>query len=201
MTELDLTDFASSSEKIPKSSLLPAQRTEHIARWKIAASLLWDSYAVIALTVLMTTMLHLSVGAFMITDSLQRAYDEINFNSLYPSLLPIVMTSYFFFSFFFNQGQTWGMRYFKTRVSVANLDLKQSLQWAIFSCTVICSAGLALIPALHWMEKKGLGTFKKFDHLYEDLIEYRDIAPVNLVAITDEQRPPVAESSYWDKVA
>ena len=186
MTPIDLIDYADSAEKIPSSLLkqAPAEKVE-VNSWKILSAYFLDFTAITATTVMTCGFLKLSFNAFMVTSKLQFAFEKIPFSTLTINFLPAIFMSYFFFSYLFNHGQTWGMSVMKNRIEMKETNFRSSLLWAMFSSAIMMTGGLSFLFTYKWMQKKGWGEFQNHDHLYFDLMQERLSSPVNLVELTN----------------
>jgi hypothetical protein len=97
--------------------------------------------------------------------------------------------SYFFFSYFFNDGQTWGMHLFKKRLAMGPLSFRESILWASHSLLLCLSMGLTLK-----LKKEIWKDFKNHDYRYDDLLRYKESKIINLLQMIHEselktQRP------------
>ncbi len=188
MTPIDLLDYTDSSEKVP-SELLDAgpREVEAVHPSTVIPAYLLDAFAVGSTATFVALILQLSVSNFMITPALRRSFEALDHSSLIISLTPLVLVSYFFFCFFFNQGQTWGMKQKQIRIEMPLMSFRSSLVWAIFSGTAIMTCGLSAITH-HWLKSSQLGDFREHDYLYSQLIVERPVCPVNLVQLAGQNQ-------------
>jgi len=205
MTPIDLVQFTHSTKKIPATLLVnaPAKKAE-IKSWTILATYFLDFMAISTLSTMVLGFMKLSLTTFMITNSLLENFENIPFASLSMDTLPLFFVSYFFFSYFFNQGQTWGMSVMKTRIDMQEMSFRTSLGWALFSSAVIMTGGISYLFTYKWFQNNHWGEFKNHDHLYSELMQERDLAPVNLVDLTHSfaQDPAIeAAEEHYLKVA
>lgn len=182
MNPVDLIDYTNTKEKIPSIILSPrSQNQKEVTHWKILATHLLDSMMIFQTTIMISVILKLSLSTYMVSSSLNKAFERINFSTLTMQMIPLIFVSYYFFSYFFNHGQSWGMNTLKTRIKMEELDFRSSLAWTTFSCTFMITGGLSLFFAYNWMQKKGWGKYMTHDHLYGSLLQDRVLSPMNLV--------------------
>jgi hypothetical protein len=197
MTPIDLIDYTH-SKKIP-SALLSQNSVEaiDIKSSKIIAAYFIDFMTITTISVMASAFLILSFNSWMVTSSLENAFEAIEFSSIIINFLPLMFMSYFFFSFFFNHGQTWGMNKMNHRIEMKEMSFRSSLVWAMFSTTLMMTGGLSFLFTYNWMKDKNFGAFKKHDHLYFELMQERNVVTVNPVTIskTQDQAEPV-EKTY-----
>ena len=192
MNPVDLVDYTNKKNKIPSHNLIHRPSKESVMRtWKIIGAYILDSMAVMSVTSVLFSVLEMYFASFMVGKTLTIAFNRIPFSYLSMGLMPLLLTSYYFFSYFFNDGQTWGNHVFKNRIQIPQIHLRSSLIWALFSTTVTMSFGLSYFVLYNWMEKRGFGKVKQHDHLYESLMLERSLSPVNLVHLS--QKPPVIQ--------
>lgn len=197
MTPIDLIDYTH-SKKIP-SALLCQNPVEviDIKSSKIIAAYFIDFMTITTISVMASAFLILSFNSWMVTSSLENAFEAIEFSSIIINFLPLMFMSYFFFSFFFNHGQTWGMNKMNHRIEMKEMSFRSSLVWAMFSTTLMMTGGLSFLFTYNWMKEKRFGAFKKHDHLYFELMQEINVVAVNPVTIskTQDQAKPV-EKTY-----
>ena len=184
MTPIDLIDYTH-SKKIP-SALLSQNPVEaiDIKSSKIVAAYFIDFMTITTISVMASAFLILSFNSWMVTSSLENAFEAIKFSSIIINFLPLMFMSYFFFSFFFNHGQPWGMNKMNHRIEMKEMSFRSSLVWAMFSTTLMMTGGLSFLFTYNWMKDKNFGEFKKHDHLYLELMQARNVVSVNFVTST-----------------
>lgn len=195
MSPINLFDYTNIQKKIPARVLKhQGPQATPVSSYKILGALMLDTATIIAVTSMAATMVALSTNTFMVTANLQKAFSAIPFASFVTSLLPLIFSSYFFFSYFFNHGQSYGMKVLKTRITMPEMSYRSSLFWGMFSAAAVMSGGLTLL-SYQWIQKKGWGEFKEHDHLYFELVSEKTYSPVNLVEMTHSfhQAPTVQE--------
>lgn len=201
MTPIDLFDYIEADRKIPARVLKhKSPETSEVSSYHIIASYMVDTMMILSLTGAAAVLTGVGAKTFMITPALMTAFNKIHFASFVTSLLPLIFTSYFFCSFFFNRGQSYGMKMFKTRIDMPEMSYRSSLFWGLFSAGALMTGGLTLL-SYQWIQNKGWGQFKDHDHLYFELVAERSYSPIDLVAATEAfhqipAAPQEAEENY-----
>jgi hypothetical protein len=195
MTQLDLLDFTNSKKKIPKDLLNQAPKmTKEVPTWKILAAYYYDLAIAGSIVMMISMSFEVFFLAHMMTRSLEKSFHQIDFMGLSLSFAPLLFTSYFFFSNFFNQGQTLGMNQFKIRIQMEEMNFKSSLLWAIFSTFTLMTCGLIFPFAYQWMTKNGWGKIESHDYLYVDLLKPRTLSPIDLMKTIEESQQVAIKS-------
>lgn len=183
MKPIDLRSFADYSEKIPTSQLSPT-KPEAVPLWKILGAHFVDFGMSFMASVFMSVMFNEFVKLMITTKGLKLLYSEAFTLGLAGPILPLVMFSYFFFSYLFNDGQTYGMNAFKVRMKVRSMSYRDSFTWSTYSTLLCFSCGLLYVvkPEI-WKNVKG------HDYLYHELFDERSVFHVDLVshAQTEEE--------------
>lgn len=201
MTPIDLTDYAYSSKKIPKNLLKHKPKTKQQPKmWKIAAAYALDFYAIVGATMLMTSIFELSVMNFMPSAKLMQAFTQSVGGQFTGYSLPMVMMGYYFFSYFFNDGQTWGMHSLKTRIHMPQKSFKSAIRWAVHSSLILWTCGLFFYVTKNSKAFKAWGSYETHDHLYDSLVEEREFYAMNLVQEA-MKTPHVEEEETWEIAA
>jgi hypothetical protein len=186
MSSIDLLDYTNNKKKIPQELLIEKKYDHHLNFTKIMSAYFLDAMMIFQTTLIMSFIFQISFKTMMVSESLNDAFDSIPYLSLTWSTLPLVAFSYYFFSFFFNHGQTWGMHSTKSRIDMKELAMKESFSWATKLSLMTLSGSFlifAFYPQLQSWSKKH---FKAHDHLYGLLMNHRDYSPVNLLEEIDQ---------------
>lgn len=201
MTPIDLLDFTHSKKKIP-SSFLSYKGPEKVlvSNRRAMAALLLDFGVILTTTAMLSAIFKLYFGSYMISGHLEMVMSRMSFYNLSVSSLPLMFMSYFFFSYFFNHGQSWGMHVMKTRIAMPEQNFRTSFLWAIFSSSTVMTFGLAFFWARDFYENKGWGTFEGHDHLYINLVQEKEFSPVNLVELSQD-KVEAKEEEYFVEAA
>lgn len=187
MKRFDLLDYTDHTAKIDKEVLSSEDIIEKSSTMDSFFSHLFDLGAVVTSVSTIDLILKVSFSKFMISSSLQKSF--LNDSSSFMSYtFAIVMMSYFFFSYFFNHGQTWGMHLFKRRIPMKDKDFKSALTWTLYSCLVCMTVGLT---ALIWKSK----SLRTHDYLYHDLMKTKTDQTISL---RDSLVETVVEENYED---
>ena len=91
---------------------------------------------------------------------------------------PLVLLSYFSFFYLLNHGQTWGMYFMKSRLTVEQGNLWSALKWGCYSFSICFSGGISLL-LLQTVKVKEV--FQVHDYLYSELMTHRELQVINLV--------------------
>ncbi len=181
MTLIDLVDYTKTDAKIPTTFLEPKHVEVKIKTWEILMAYGLDYLAIVSSTAAVAMMMEVAFENYMMTTKLLSVYGKIGFTGFALNCLPVIFMGYYFFSFFFNHGQSWGMSVMKTRLEMTEHNYKSSLYWGMISSIVLMTGGIAMILGRRWLDKKSWGDFKAHDYLYMTLMQDRDISPINLV--------------------
>lgn len=181
MNEIDLADYTNSKKKIPGQALLHRPVLESvISRKKIIISYILDAMLIFSSAMVVTTFMEISFKTYMMANSIERAFSQVQFSQLTFAILPVVFFAYHFFCYFFNHGQSWGMSVSKNRIKMEERNFQSSFRWAIFSLSVLLTCGITLAFLYPWMKINGWGEFKGHDHLYETLMQEKHLSPVDI---------------------
>ncbi len=182
MKPIDLTDYAYHSKKIPAKFLKHTPKTkQQISTVKILMAYAMDFYFIAAGSIFMSLIYQVTAQSFILTKPMSVAFSRILPDDLFSMILPATMVSYFFFSFFFNDGQTLGMNKLKMRISHPVKSIRASLKWALYSSALIFTCGLIYPMTKSWMFEKDLGKHEAHDYLYETLTLERESYHIDLV--------------------
>lgn len=197
MTPIDLVPFAEHSQKLPAEFLSPKKTQDKHHTFKLLSAHSLDFFAVMMIIGVMTAMFSHGLQFFMVTRGLKLALPENLTTTFMSSIVPFAIFNYFFFSYFLNHGQTWGMIMMKKRVELKNKSFMASFKWAAYSTMLCLSCGISYAFMKHMW--KGL---KEHDHLYSDLMTFKNDSSINLLNTVDKwssEVPPEIEE--WQKAA
>lgn len=198
MNPIDLVPFAEHSQKLPGKFLAPLTAKESVPTWKILASHFIDFTLTFVATSVITMLFSQSVKGILLTRSLRMAFSEKDVAALAGPLLPLMLFSYFFFSYFMNHGQTAGMMLFKRRVNMKSKSFYEAALWASHSLILCLSCGLSYLAGkAKWKNIKG------HDYLYQDLVSFKEVQAINLLSKVDEFAVETKEETEhdWAKAA
>ena len=195
MKSIDLVLFADHSAKIPVAYLTPENKPR-LSSFRVLAAHLIDASAALVLSVMMAAFFAQSMQLILVTQDLRTAFDSQQVMALSQSLLPLTMFTYFFFCYFLNHGQSYGMYLMKKRIEMNYLNFQDALKWAASSLLMCVSFGITYALRRSSWEK-----FKSQDYLYQELMEYKDLAAIDLLARVDEFEAVKKTESYWVKAA
>lgn len=197
MNPIDLVPFAEHSQKLPGKFLAPVAKKEHVPTWKIFAAHFIDFGTTFIATSVMTVLFSHSIKMILVTRSLQTTFNQMQINGLAAPILPLMLFTYFFFSYFMNHGQTYGMFLVKGRVDMQSKSFMEAFRWAAHSMILCLSCGISfLFSKAKWQGYKG------HDYLYQDLLTYRESNAINLLARVDEFAvEEVVQEENWANAA
>jgi hypothetical protein len=188
MQELDLLDFTNTYQKIPKNYLGP-EPLKKTSRLKIMLAHLVDFYMVFTIFNIFNVFINFNLNRYIITDSMEFSSAIILKVSI---AAPLILLSYYFFSFFFNHGQTLGMKSFKLRMVIPEQSINDSFITAYKTVLSVLTFGLA---------KKFIGenVIKHEDYLYAEFMIHRDLAPINL--LDETYKNSIEDKSHPNQIA
>lgn len=177
MKAIDLTKFATYSQKLPKSFLhLGTPKKEVIPTFKLLGGYFADFILCVGATSFMAQVYNLSVQSLLVTKGLRGAFAPAETAKLGLALLPLTVFCYFFLCYFMNQGQTWGMHFFKTRLEMKPNSFKEAAYWAVKSLLVCFTSGL-----YYAFNKGPWSAVHQHDYLYQSLMIPKDISTFSLL--------------------
>jgi hypothetical protein len=198
MTPVNLVKYSQAEMKIPSEFLGPsADMQPPITTFQKLTSYFLDAVAISTLAGTFSMIIAVSFKQLFMSQSLKSHFHQINFADLTMMFMPLFFVSYFFFSFFFNHGQTWGMKVTKTRIEMKEMNFRSSLFWALYSATVVMSAGISYFLSYNRIKNKGWGDFQGHDHLYLKLVQTKVVVPVSIVAPLQNSSESEAEENYY----
>lgn len=181
MTPIDLTLFALHSQKIPSKVLAPKKVVFKFKAIKLLAAHLIDGLTSGYVAFLLSFMYDSALRMIMVTEGLRENYPwDMTFNMAI-RVTPFIMLSYFFFCYFFNHGQTYGMFLMKSRLKLKEKSLKESLKWAAHSLLMCVSFG-----SYYFVSKKFWNDYKNHDYLYHELLTHKEDHSINILDRADQ---------------
>lgn len=206
MTPIDLFDYTDTKHKIPSASLNHSpKQVKEFQSWKILAAFGLDFMIAVSAQLMIIGVLHISLGNYMTTQSLQKSFFAIPFSDLGMSLTPLFFMSYYFFSYLFNHGQTYGQFKMKTRIEMPQMSYRSSFYWATFSTILMMTFGISYPLTYRWMQEMGYGKFVSQDHLYHELMTPKEFAAANLLDLTQqfeqEAKVQTQEEEHYSRAA
>jgi hypothetical protein len=193
MKQVDLVPFAEYSEKIPETFFEP-EDVKSPSSWQILGAHFVDFALSFMTSVFMCFMFNHFVKMLLVTKGLKLAYSEALIVGMAGPILPLTMFSYFFFSYFFNAGQTYGMYTFKIRASMNEQSFRGAFTWAVYSQFLCVSCGLS-----YFLKPSIWTNIKAHDHLYTELMSYKEDYSMNLLSRLDTKVE--IQDQEWSKAA
>lgn len=198
MSPIDLVLFAEHSEKLPAKVLSPASHKKENHTFKILTSHLMDYFMILGCIGLTSAFLYSGMRFFLVTALLQDALPQSAYGTFSASLVPFAIFNYFFFSYFMNHGQSWGLFMMKKRVDVQDKSFLAAFKWAAHSTFLCMSCGLYYLLSSHIWKNH----LKDHDHLYADLVAYKDIDSFSLVEQIERwSEEEVSHVPEWQEAA
>ena len=185
MSSVDLLTFTNTKKKIPKNMLAEKTYPTRVKLTHIVMTHFLDLIMVYQATLITSFIYQISLKTLMVSDQLIEAYSGISFLTLTLATTPIITFSYYFFSFFFNHGQTWGMHSVKSRIKMQEHSFRDSFYWAT-KLTVMSLTGSFILMVIYpkfknWAQKH----FMPHDHLYGSLMTQTAASPIHLLKEID----------------
>lgn len=200
MTEFNLIAFADHSAKIPNQALAPETRTGIFDSWKFFASHLMDFWTVSSIATLSALMFNQSMITMLMTNKIYTAFKAEHIIGLSFLLMPVMLFTYFFFSYFMNHGQSIAMTLLKKRVVMESQNFTQAAQSALQSTLFCLSFGLSY----RW-QTVFRSQFQGHDYLYHQLMTEKSQDAIDLLKMIDnfsEKAPELPEEvPAWKEAA
>lgn len=191
MAPYNLPDLAVKEMKLHPSALAPAKAPSFVGKFLSAHFI--DFWLLFFLSTTTMSILRGAVGVFFTTPSLRSAWRLVDFSPVTMLTWIAFAFTYFCGSYFMNHGQTYGMKLTKCRVNLPEHDARASLRWAVFSVSLLFTAGLSFRKGLAWL--KDHGAVVAHDHLWRELMVQREVVAPDLLTLIPE------ESAVEEKIA
>lgn len=182
----DLIDYANAKRKIPQKLLNQhlEDKKKQIGVLKILASHFIDFWTIIEATLITQVILTQVMFKLLRSDSALLLFEKVDpIPGMFFSFCSLYLC-YYFTCYYFNQGQTLGMRATKMRVHLERKSFKSTLVWTLYSTLVFVTFGLSSKWLKEKLDSANLGTIESEDHLYVELMVYRDLPSMDLLAKT-----------------
>lgn len=178
MTTPDLVSQAYKKQKLQPENLGHAQAP--ISTFKILSSHLLDFVVIYLATSACFKLLQASFEEMMMTKTLRKAWLFADHRPEFFVTFAIIMVGYFFFSYFFDNGQTVGMKYTKTRYVLRQHSFSEALRATLFSVGLYFTGGMAL--------KSLKSSIASHDYLYQELVIWREGPSMKLETFTSDSK-------------
>ena len=179
---------------ILEQKLSPSETQSPIGWKQIIAAHFIDFWMVLGASAWMKFMMTMFFSSYMISPTMRRSFAELDSVMVTACVFPIILTSYFYFSFFFNQGQTFGMNRMKIRMAMREHDFIDSYKWSVYSMKVAMTFGIFTFFAKHQ-------PYKAHDYLYENMMVEKDWAAPSLVQAIETYEQSSFEEDYQQEAA
>jgi hypothetical protein len=188
MAPYNLSDFAVKELKLPKSSLSPVKQKNMNGRF--LTGLFIDFWAIVWASALFVSIFKSGVQMHLTTPSLHKLWDVSHLSALGISSWLTFSFMYFFTSFYFNQGQTAGMKFARCRISMKAHDAASALKWSFFSVSLYFTMGLLFRKGSELL--KASGEISAHDHLWQELMKQKEMSAPDVRTLKTE----VAEDEF-----
>ena len=162
MNTLDLVRYAAFREKISPEILTTELSVPAVTHSQILQSHFIDIAMASTCSLLIQASALATSQMMMGTKSLKVLALNVSMTPVLLMSFPFILGCYFFFSYFFNEGQSFGMSRQKIRVDLSQHDFIGALDHAIQSLKVVLSFGFYI--------KKVSATYLPQDHLYRNMM-------------------------------
>ncbi|HXH32480.1 MAG TPA: RDD family protein [Bacteriovoracaceae bacterium] len=194
MKSIDLVLFADHSQKLTREMLVGTVETSdrtQLARF-LAAHFI-DFVIALSFTSAISQSFTASINLLLQAKVMSSTFSMYHSASFTSMIFPVVLLCYFSFFYLLNHGQTWGMHFFKGRITMKSGSLMAAAKWGCYSFSVCLTGGISL-----WLLQgvKLKQVFKGHDYLYTELLAHKDVPTMNLLDETLKHRTPVAAEEY-----
>jgi hypothetical protein len=181
MKPVDLIMYADHSQKLPGKLLSGFVKEKKDRTWKLFLSHCIDLMMISLFTTGLASIFFESLGSVMIIPGINNSLNQ-EVKSVYVSLLlPPSIFLYFFFSYFLNHGQSYGMYLMKKRLIMKSKSFMDALTWSSHSTLLCFSLGISyFLTKLKWKQ------YNEHDYLYHNLMTQIEVSPVSLMTKIDE---------------
>lgn len=179
MTIIDILDYSETSQKIPASVLYSSLQSKKISPVKVLFAHSLDFIIVATLTMTINAAFSFYFEGLLPSWNIKGIYQSQNSSFTY-FLYPVILMSYYFFSYLFNDGQSLGLYSNKLRVAASEQSLRFTLINAFNSSLICLTGGLSFF----WKPSFKIVTH---DYLYQDLMEIKD-QPISLRKLLKTRR-------------
>lgn len=179
MNSINLVEYATYQEKIDSRQLAPAHLLP-ISRYQLFMAHTIDLLLVLIISGLLGVVMKLAIGPLLVTQRLQLAADHCQMPSSLIFLL--TFTAYFFTSFYFNHGQSYGKFRMKYRVALPAMNLPATLKW-------IAITGLNYLSLGQYVSSRGLSSnFVTHDFLYQGMMMEKSLVTFDLLQLIEKEQ-------------
>ena len=179
----NLLHYSSHSKKISPAQLEMNKAPPEYKSWKTLLAVFIDFYIVATATSLVSFVFQASSLSLMATPKMNYSLKMINMDPLSFSMLPLILVSYYFFSFYMNAGQSYGMKKMKVRFESCGYEVRSSILWAARTSSVIMTLGASML----FLKDLFRAECVAHDHLYHELMVQKEWAAPSLVERTTQE--------------
>lgn len=199
MQAIDLVYYAHSRKKIPKEILTKDAEVYPSMKKSMFYSYLQDGVVMIVAGMFLYLIMVIQMSAYMFGPMYKEFLNylpQAGQNAF--AIAPLLGCIYFAFSYYLNQGQTYGMFKNKKKVHFHSFTWKNLFKWSVISSAAGMSFGVPLLfpRFVTWAEQKCSASFRPHDDLYHELfIPKNEWAPVLAEMIPHELPVKVQEDN------
>ena len=186
MSSIDLLVFTNTSKKIPKNLLSEKSYSRQINLMHILMTHFLDLMMIYQATLMTSVIYQLSFKSLMVSAQLIQAFSGISYLPLTLAMTPMITFSYYFFSFFFNHGQTWGMHSVKSRINMREQSFRDAFFWAAKLTTMTLTGSFIFMVIYPQFKKWAQKHYMPHDHLYGSLMGQNSASPIHLLKEIDQ---------------
>lgn len=191
MKPIDLILYADHSQKLSGKLLLGIVKEKKDRTWKLFLSHWIDLMMISLFTTGLASIFFESLGSVIIVQGINNSLNQEVKSAYVSFLLPPAIFLYFFFSYFLNHGQSYGMFLMKKRLIMKSKSFMDSLTWSSHSTLLCLSFGISyFLTKLKWKQ------YNEHDYLYHNLMTQLEVTPVILINEIDS----FEKQSHQDKI-
>jgi uncharacterized RDD family membrane protein YckC len=182
MAPYNLSDLAVKEIKLQKSHLTPAHEETHNGKFLMAHFV--DFWTVFWASTMMTGIFKTSTLTFMNSHILEQSWTNVSYVSFRMFAATLVGMTYFFMSYYMNNGQTFGMKLMKCRISMNSFCARSSFRWAVMSLSLYFTLGLSFKKGTSMLAN--FGKIASHDHLWQELMRQKEISAPDVRSLERE---------------
>jgi hypothetical protein len=197
MKPIDLLVYADHSQKLSGKLLSVMMKEKKDKIWKLFLAHSLDLLTITFFTTVLATIFFESVGSVIIVQEVQNLLTDETKRIYVSLLLPPAIFLYFFFSYFLNHGQSYGMFLLKKRLQMNSKSFMESLIWSSHSTLLCLSFGLS-----YFLKKSKWNQYKEHDYLYNNLVSQKEVSPISLLGkIAEFEKKSTEDKIQWSQAS
>ena len=176
MAPFNLSDLAVKELKISEAHLSPAKPKSFVGKLLVAHFL--DFWAIFWATTFATAIFQAAFKLHLTTSSLNKAWGTVSLSPFAVFAWTSIALTYFFMSYFLNQGQTAGMKIMKCRVKMPHHSFKDALHWAVKSFGIYVTMG--------FNARAFSANVAAHDYLWHELVAQKEVVAPDVMSLVKE---------------